>query len=324
MISRIITLATLAILVASQARGAQKEVRAIVRLRSEAVAQADVLTLEQIAEVRATDEQDAARLRAISLGYAPAIGAARQLGRAEIARAIMAAGFRSEEVQFDGPSCVIVRRASQLLDEELIRASAERAALAELQAAGVTARLVRLDLPPQIEVPAGQVEVRATVGGVRDLFTPFPLAIEISVDGRVFRRLTVMAQVEAYAPVLVAARDIVANRRVREDDVTIEVRRLNRPFTHYLRDEKQLRGMSASRLIAKGEAITTDALFSEIVVRPGDQVRIEGESDRVRVVVLGEARASGRIGDRITVKNLQSGALLQAVVVDEGVVSVRF
>lgn len=305
------------------ASGTHAQTVATVRLRAEAIIASEVLTLDQIAEIRA-DEWRKAQLAATSLGYAPAIGAAREIKRADVLRAVMAAGFRAEEVRFDGPTSSIVRRAAQRLDEQLLRAAVERAVLAELEAAGATARLVRLDLPPRVEIPTGQVEVRATANGVRDLFTPFPLTLEVRVDGRVVRRLSATAQVEAFAPVVIAARDLAAGRRVREEDVTVEVRRLTRPVALYLRETKQLRGMSASRSIARGEALTTDALYAETVIRPGDQVRIEGTSDRVRVAVVGEARAAGRIGDRITVRNAQSGALLQAVVVDEGVVRVRF
>ncbi|MER3427138.1 MAG: flagella basal body P-ring formation protein FlgA [Pyrinomonas sp.] len=294
------------------------------RLRAETIVSSDVLTLGQIAEIHAADEMNRARLASASLGYAPAVGAAREIGRVDVLRAIIAAGFRAEEVRFSGPASSLVRRAAQKLDEQLLRAAVEQAVLTELQAAGATARLVRLDLPPHVDIPTGQIEVRVAANGVRDPFTPFPLTAEVRVDGRTVRRLSLTAQVEAFAPVLVAARDLAIGRRLREEDATVEVRRLTRPVTSYLRETKQLRGMAASRLIVRGETFTIDALHAETVIRPGDQVRIEGASDRVRVAVMGEARAAGRIGDRITVRNAQSGALLQAVVVDEGVVRVRF
>jgi flagella basal body P-ring formation protein FlgA len=82
--------------------------------------------------------------------------------------------------------------------------------------------------------------------------------------------------------------------------------------------------MAVRRTVAKGEAITTDVLAAEFVIHPGDQVRIVSESGKLQVTAKGEARSAGRIGDRIQVKNLQSGVMLQAVVVDEGLVAVRF
>jgi flagella basal body P-ring formation protein FlgA len=111
---------------------------------------------------------------------------------------------------------------------------------------------------------------------------------------------------------------------LRQDSYKTEVKRLERPLTHYISDPERLRGMAVRRAMARGEAITTDAISSEIVVRPGDQVRIIGQSGALQLMVNGEARAAGRIGDRIQVKNLQSGALLQAIVADEGVVRIRF
>jgi flagella basal body P-ring formation protein FlgA len=124
--------------------------------------------------------------------------------------------------------------------------------------------------------------------------------------------------------VIVAARDLAPDSRVRREDVAIEVRRLERAASFYVRDFAGVRARSVRRAVARGEAITTEALVAEIIIKPGDPVRISGESGAVQILVAGEARASGRVGDRIQVKNLQSGALLQAVVVDEGLVRVRF
>ena len=70
--------------------------------------------------------------------------------------------------------------------------------------------------------------------------------------------------------------------------------------------------------------ITSDSFVASIVIRVGDRVRIVGQSGKMQIIVNGEARASGKIGDRIAVKNLQSNAVLQAVVEDEGLVKVIF
>jgi flagella basal body P-ring formation protein FlgA len=246
------------------------------------------------------------------------------LPRAKIRLAITAAGFSEKAVQLEAPETVVIRRASQAVDPALIREAVERVALVELNSQGATARLARLDLPAVIAAPTGKLEARASIGSVRDLFSPFTASVEILADGHVAQRLSLTVQVEAFAPMLAAKRDLAPNTRIRKDDVASEARRLERALSHYLRDETQLRGISARRAIAKGEALLRDAVMSEIIVKPGDPVRIEGHSGTLHVTVMGEARAAGRVGDRIQVKNLQSGALLQAIVVDEGVVRVQF
>jgi flagella basal body P-ring formation protein FlgA len=300
------------------------EPRPVVRVAAESVAHQDLLTLGDIAEIEAEEAETEERLRAIALGYAPQVGAMRELPRARIALALAAAGFPENAVRLEAPPAALIRRAAQVVEPALVREAVERVALAELTARGATARLARLDLPPVIEAPSGAMEVRASITGARDLFSPFITAIELWVDGRVARRLSLTAQVEAHAPVLVAARALAASTRVRKEDVTIEVRRLERDAALYLYDPERLRGVSLHRAVARGEALTRDLLTAEIVVRPGEQVRIIGQSQGLQISVTGEARAAGRVGDRIQVKNLQSGILLQAVIVDEGVVAVRF
>jgi flagella basal body P-ring formation protein FlgA len=174
-----------------------------------------------------------------------------------------------------------------------------------------------------VEVPDGETEVRASVAGVRDLFSPFIASIEIWVDEKLVRRFSATAQVEAFAPVLVAAHDLPAGR-LHSDDVEVAASRLRRPLNNYLREAGALKGVALRRPLAKGEAITRDTIFADIVVHPGDHLRLIGESGKIRVIAEGEARAMGRIGDRIQVKNIQSGVLLQAVIIDEGIARVIF
>lgn len=302
--------------------------RPSVKVAAEVVASGERIRLGDLAQVAAEDEEVAARLRQVALGYAPGVGLVRELTREQIVRALAAAGFGESSVLLDAPSVVLVKRAAQQVDPAIVREAVERAALADLQASGATARLVRLDLPPTVEVPAGRLEARASIGHVRDLYAPFTVFVDLWMEGRVVRRLSVTAQVEAYAPVLVAARSLAAGTRLRADAVTVEVRRIARPPVIYLRDAGRLRGLAVREAVARGDAITTDLVIAEYVVKPGDQVRVLAESadapNKVQIVVSGEARTAGRVGDRVQVRNLQSGNLLQAVVMDEGLVRVRF
>lgn len=295
-----------------------------VRVGAEVIAQGERLVLGDIGSIDGADAGCVERLRAVSLGYAPNVGAVRELTREKIQLSIAAAGFSIGDVALQSPAVVTVKRAAQRVAPETLREAVERVTLAELEARGATAQLVRLDLPTSIEVPSGTVQARASLGGVKDYSAPFAVSIELLVDGRVVRRLSATAQVEAQAAVLVAARDLTENTRLREQDVRLEMRRLERPIATYVREFERLRGVALTRTLASGEPVTTDAIYADIVIKPGDPVRIVGESGGLSLSVAGEARAAGRVGDRIQVKNLQSGVLLQAFVVDEGLVRVRF
>jgi flagella basal body P-ring formation protein FlgA len=296
---------------------------ATVRVNRESVARGERISLGDVAEV-STSEPTASRLRAVALGYAPGIGAIRELTRERISLAIAAAGFSKEMVDLEAPPVAIVRREAQAIDPSLIVEAVEHATVSDLQSLGATARLARLDLPLRIDVPTGKVEIRAFAVGCKNLFVPFSVSIEAWVDGQLARRLNVTAQVEAYAPVLVAAHDLAEKTRLGKGDFSSEVKRLDRSPALYLSEPERLRGVSLAHSLSRGDAITTDLLVNEIVVKPGDPVRIVTESKALSIMVVGEARASGHVGDRIQVKNLQSGLTFQAVIIDEGLVSVRF
>jgi flagella basal body P-ring formation protein FlgA len=313
--------------IALYAAGAQAQSRepgVSIRILSEITIQSERLTLGDIASFSNADGEASEKLKNISLGFAPNVGAVRELRRERIALALAAAGFSGQMVEIQAPEVIFVRRAAQTVDPSLIRQAVEQATLKKLRVAGVTARLVRLELPALLEVPSGSVAARAFAGGVRDLFKPFTVSVEILVEGRVVRRFNASAEVEAFAPVLIATRDIAAGSRLRESDVKVETRRLEHPLSAYLLSITSLRGAATQSAIAAGEPLLTSLLSAEIVIKPGDSVRIRGESDAISINVIGEARGAGRVGDRIQVKNVQSGALLQAIVVDEGIVRVRF
>lgn len=303
---------------------AQTVPRARVKTRSEAVVKADVIHLADVAEVACADAGRRARLEQISLGYAPDVGATRELSATTVSLAVAAAGFAPGEVAVESARPVLVRRASQTVSAALLREAVERAALSALRAENAEVRLTRFDAPATVELPAGAVEVRVELSTARDLFRPFTAFVVLAVDGRVVRRLAVVAAVEVEAAVCVAARDVVAGARLRPADVRVEKRRLTRRLEEYFTDPAQLRGVAAREALAEGAAVSRDGLTREFVVRPGDAVRIVGESGTFSVSVAGEARGAGRVGDRVQVRNIQSGVALQAVVVDEGLVRVSF
>lgn len=298
--------------------------RAIVVVRPETIAKQDKLTLGDIADIRSSDEDTFFLLRGINLGYSPEVGMVRQISREKISVALAAAGFSPDAVELKSQTLVTVRRESQLVDLALLRSEAEKAALYALHARRANAQLVKLELPAKIEVRTGSVELRTSTLHVRNAFAPFSIAVEILVDGKVARRLQVPAQVEATAEVVVAANDLAEKTRIRPGTYRIETVRLDRDLNSYIFDPEQLRGVTLNRAVVSGQPITTDSFVPDIVVKRGDAVRIVGDSGRLKISLTGEARASGHVGDRILVKNLQSGTLLQAVVVDEGIVSVRF
>ena len=298
--------------------------RLVVRVKPTAEIESEVITLGAVAAIEGDAEQ-CQRAGTITLGYAPEVGVPRVIRREAITLALAAADLAPESVRLEAPAELIVYRAAQKIEAERITEAVRRALAegAEFQS-GVT-RLQRLDLPGEVSVAAGKAELRVTYNKQQNLLAPFTVIVEIAVDGRAVKRLPLTAQLEVHARIAVAARALAANERLNpEADVRFEVRRLAGRLSDYLTDVRSLRGKSLRRPAAAGEQLMAEMFFNDILVRRGDEVRIVAEGARVAVTTRGEAQAAGRLGERIQVKNLQTKALLQAEVIDEGVVKVRF
>jgi len=297
--------------------------KTIIHLAPESTIENDRIELGNIAKISGKTAQ-IARLNAVSLGYAPSVGMLRELTKDRINLAIAAAGFSAGEYTLDAPAKIIVRRAAQSVTENILREAVEKVIAEQLKAEGVSFKIVRLDLPAQVEIPSGDVSVKADLGNSRNLFAPFSISLEIQADKKVVRRLSLMTQIEAYADVLVTTKDLTLGGKLSADDLKIENRRLEKPLTNYIRNAETLRGFNLTKNLSAGTALTTDTIVSAAVIKTGDSVQIQAQSDNLKIIINGEARANGKIGDRISVKNTQSGAILQAIVLDEKTVKVNF
>jgi flagella basal body P-ring formation protein FlgA len=298
--------------------------KAVIHISAETTISGDRITLGDIAEVSGANKGTVNRLKTVSLGYAPNVGMTREISRPQIALAVSAAGFSDNEVALNSPEKILVRRAGQEISDSQIREAIEKSILDQFSTDKISAQIIRLDLPEKIQVAVGKVEIRVNISGIRNLFTRFSLPVEIRVDSKTVRSFAATLEIEAFAEVFVAAKDLSANVKISEIDVRLEKRRLEKPITNYLRDAEKLRGAMLIKNVASGAEITTDSFVAAVVIKFGDSVRIEAQSGNLKIILNGEARSSGKIGDRISVKNLQSKAILQAVVIDEGLVKIIF
>lgn len=297
--------------------------KATVRVAPETTVEIDRIELGAIAQISG-DLEKCERLKKISLGYAPNVGMTREIAFGQIVLALDAAGFSESEITLNCPEKILVRRAGQEISQTQIRDAIEKSVLNQFSENKVEARITRLDTPAKIQAPIGKIEIRANALSVRNLFEKFSLPVEIRVDGKLFRTLAATVEIEAFAEIFVAAKDLSANAKITESDVRLEKRRLEKPIQNYLRDAEKLRGVMLMKNIANGVEITIDSFISAVVIKSGDTIRIEARSGNLKLIVTGTARSSGKIGDRIAVKNSQSGAIIQAIVVDEGLVKIAF
>ena len=298
--------------------------KAVINLADETIIDGEQILIGDISQISA-NEETAQRFRQISLGFAPNIGMKREIFRNSILFAIAAAGFSPNDFTLNSSPKISVRRSSQIVEDNSIREAVEKAVIGNFQRENVEVKITKLQFPAKIELPKGKIEIIASpMNGIRNFLAPFTVLLEIRLDGKTRHRTSANVEIEMFAEVLVMNKSLETNERISETDVHKTKVRLEKTLSNYLLDAEKLRGKKLLKSVSADEPLLATSIIADAVIRTGDSVKIVGQSGKMQIVVLGEARAAGRIGDRIPVKNSQSGIILQATVVEEGLVKVTF
>jgi flagella basal body P-ring formation protein FlgA len=125
------------------------------------------------------------------------------------------------------------------------------------------------------------------------------------------RDWTVRATVSAL--VVVAARDVPANRPLESEDLAIERRKLV-DLNGVVTIPEDAVAQSSSRALRAGW------LSAPVLVRRGDNVTIRARSAGIEVSAAGEALEAGRQRQIVRVRNSTTGKVIRARVLEEGLV----
>ena len=83
-------------------------------------------------------------------------------------------------------------------------------------------------------------------------------------------------------------------------------------------------GLAAKRRIRAGQTITPALLEQAMAVKRGQPVKIVANNEGIEASTSGEALADGQPGDVIRVRNVRSGKVIEAKVLEAGVVTSTF
>ena len=290
---------------------------AIVRLREEAEVAGEEIRLGDVADVAARERWLQERLEELVVGTAALPGFARTLSAGAIELRLRQAKLPADEIALVAPvGEVRVVTLSQRVPKEMIAAAVEAWYRSSLPAqAGLE---LHLSVEARDEVaPVGAVELRPVDSEPK--WGKAALLLDLVVNGKPHRRVSVTVETSVEQDVWVAARDLQRLEGVGPGDVRLERRTLPGPvetpdFT------KQLR---ATRYVRQGTVLT----WREVEVVPdllrGEKVLIVAQLDGVVVRAIGESLADARIGETVGVRNLDSGQVVYGTLTEEKYVAVR-
>ncbi|MEO0971725.1 MAG: flagellar basal body P-ring formation chaperone FlgA [Pseudomonadota bacterium] len=146
--------------------------------------------------------------------------------------------------------------------------------------------------------------------------------VAVSCDAPAPWTAYVRVTVEAYGEVVVARRPLARGQRVSQSDLYYEERRLDQLPYGWVENLEDVAGRPLRRAVAAGTVITPNALGTVHEIENGQEVLLKASTGTVDVGMAGKALQNGAIGERIRVRNLRSGLIVEGVVVSRRVVKV--
>ena len=317
-----LTLLLLTLLLLCDSIAAHTSYQATISLKGETFVEKPQVYLGKIADIRG-NAAITERLSKISLGRSPKVGMLRTITLRRVRLVIAAAGFELSEIRIQMPRNVFVRRRGMKIDQRELEESV-RSAIQKKYGISSEILISELTVPEVGQVPKGEAEFLTDFKGIRNPFEPFSLPISILVNGKLVRKLSARVGLDAFGEVYVAKQEVGQNSLVDESLVERRKIRLEKPISYYLTEEEELKGIKSARLLSAGDPLTKSSIVKAIVIRNGDNVRIRAVSKTFTLSASGVALGPGRIGERIAVKNEESGKIFKALILDKGLVQVNF
>jgi flagella basal body P-ring formation protein FlgA len=305
---------------------------AVIQLLSHAEVTGECVRLSDVAEISASAPDVRRRLAEIDLVAVEGGRPQQRIPRELIELRLRLAGFDTRDIEFTGTHEVVVTGTpvSDLTDAGLEGIAAETFAaqlgigaddlrvttttpcVERWRAQGALPVGVRLEIVPTSEVLLGRVNCTCRLLEGRRLILSHAATFHVA------RRHTV----------LVAAASLSRGQTLAAGLVREEIRYLSTPADELALG--QVEGKPLKMSLVPGEVVTLRHVAVEageegpIVIRPRDAVRLTARKGSLQVVIRdAEALQSGRTGQLIRVKNVQSNRIVTGRVVGPGEVEIQ-
>jgi len=138
------------------------------------------------------------------------------------------------------------------------------------------------------------------------------------------KRQTIVADVDVYQEVLVAAHRLRRHQVIARDDVMFSPVKMSHRAGEYLVDPRRAIGQRLTQSIQAGVPVVTRFLDEPPLVHKKQRVTIVAEHGSIRIYASGVATEDGHRGEIIKVVNIDSKKQLLAQVVDISTVKIDF
>ena len=294
-----------------------------ITIKDEAFITGKTITLGDIADISGDEYSRIAILKQINLGTAPLPGSKMTLSRSNLTDRLAGSQIDFSGIQWDTPpEYIVITTGGQVISgQTLLKAAKSRLESKFPNSGQVEYSIAILQEIADIIAPIGSISYSISGQSIR-LGVVQTAYLTISIDGVQYSRIPVKCEIKRYEPVLIAANNISARQKLTADSVRLMKLDTSRLKDDYLRDYEKAVDMVVNRSLTTGMVIHSSYLDKPVIVKRGNPVAIIARIGSVEVTATGVAQRDGSEGQYISVRNLATGRLVTARVIEAGRVEV--
>jgi flagella basal body P-ring formation protein FlgA len=289
-----------------------------IKISPEVEVESPQITLAEISEIKAPElsRTELEELRSLSFKASPNPGYSKRLSQVLVNLTIQNLGYKKEEFQLQMPKTVIVNRKSNLIKEAEIYALAAEYLKKNLDFKSDNLIIESRTSLNEIEIPAGDYTLKIVEN--QNLSLPnTSLKLEVWQNEERLRSFFYPVEIKLVLKVLTAEKDLKSNTNVRKSDFKLKEESISGDPEQIVKNfsEIDLNNVELSRSLKKGELLKFSYLKIPYAVKWGQKLNLRLNRNNIRISTFVEAKERGKIGEIITVENLNSGYQFQVEVI---------
>ena len=172
------------------------------------------------------------------------------------------------------------------------------------------------------QLAAGPFELKVMPLSDKPFRGPTLVRVEISQGKVMLRALTVTVDTRFYCEVVVVTRTVRRGQQLTQDMVELSERDVTSLKYGYFATFEDLLGLQMSRPIGAGDIVSRNHVKPIPLVHRGDEIVMTVVSKHMQLATFGLALQDGGPGERIRVRNRESGKIISGRVEEDGTVRI--
>lgn len=281
----------------------------------DSVVYGDNYLLGDIAELDGFDLDTIGKMAKMRIGRSPVPGRSQLISRGQISAKI-SRKFKNKKIKIIIPKRAMVSRASLRIPKEQIQEIITQ----EVQKQYSRFDNVNIAIKTRLKdlyIPKGNASYNLKrIGKSQRIGGYATWKLDLKLDDRIVKHLLVRVKVDVVDEVVVAKDKIKRGESIKESDLTTIKKNISRETWNYEPEPDLVVGQNARRDIQKNEPLRPGLVEKPMVLEKGSHVKLIYKTKNLYLTNMVMALRSGREGDVIPVRTLNSKKTIYAVVVD--------